>query len=48
MLKSYPPEVVRQIYGGISQNNLCFVIEVNSEIIGECWLLDKHTDSMLI
>lgn len=37
-VKSYPPEVVQQIYGGISQNNLCFVIEVNSEIIGECWL----------
>lgn len=33
-----PPETVHQIYGGISQNNLCFIIEVNGETIGECWL----------
>lgn len=32
------PEVVHQIYGGISQNNLCFAIEVNGKTIGECWL----------
>ena len=37
-VESYPPEVVRQIYGEISQNSLCFLIEVNGEIIGECWL----------
>lgn len=37
-VESYPSEVVHQIYGGISQNNLCFVVEVNGEIIGECWL----------
>lgn len=37
-VKGYPIEVVHQIYGGISQNNLCFAIEVNGEIIGECWL----------
>ncbi len=37
-VESYSPEVVRQIYGGISQNSLCFLIEVNGEIIGECWL----------
>jgi len=37
-VESYPPEMVRQIYGGISQNSLCFLIEVNGEIIGECWL----------
>ncbi len=37
-IESYPPEVVHQIYGGISQNNLCFAVEVNGEIIGECWL----------
>ena len=36
--EAYPPEVVHQIYGGISQNNFCFIIEVNGEIIGECWL----------
>ena len=37
-VEAYPPEVVHQIYGEISQNSLCFVIEVNGEIIGECWL----------
>ena len=37
-VESYPPEMVRQIYGGISQNSLCFMIEVNGENIGECWL----------
>ena len=37
-VESYSPEVVRQIYGGISQNSLCFLIEVNGEMIGECWL----------
>ena len=37
-IESYPPEVVHQIYGGISQNNLCFALKVNNEIIGECWL----------
>ena len=37
-VERYSPEMVRQIYGGISQNSLCFLIEVNGEIIGECWL----------
>ncbi len=37
-IEGYLPEVVHQIYGGISQNNLCFAIEVNGETIGECWL----------
>ena len=37
-VESYSPEVVRQIYGGVSQNSLCFLVEVNGEIIGECWL----------
>jgi len=36
---SYPPEVVHQIYGGIShQGNLCFAIETKGQLIGECWL----------
>lgn len=37
-VESYPHEVIHQIYGGISQNNPCFVVEVNGKIIGECWL----------
>lgn len=35
---AYPPEVVNQIYGNISQNNFCFAVEFDGEIIGECWL----------
>lgn len=37
-VEAYPPELVHQIYGGISQNNPCFAVEVNGEIVGECWL----------
>lgn len=36
--RSYSPETVRQIYGGIAKDNPCFVVEVNGSIIGECWL----------
>ena len=28
----------RKFYGGISQNNLCFLVEVNARAIGDCWL----------
>lgn len=35
---SYGPETVRQIYGGVSQNALCFLIEADGAPIGECWL----------
>ncbi len=37
-VESYPAETVHQIYGGISQNNPCFAVEVNGETIGDCWL----------
>lgn len=37
-VKSYPPEVVHKIYGGISQDNFCFAVEANGEVIGSCWL----------
>lgn len=37
-VKSYPPEIVHQIWGRISENNFCFVIELNGETIGACWL----------
>lgn len=35
---SYNAATVHHIYGGISQNALCFLIEVNSIPSGECWL----------
>lgn len=37
-VERYPPEAVRRIYGEISKNSLCFLIEVNGRAIGECWL----------
>lgn len=35
---SYGADTVHQIYGGVSQNAFCFLIEVNNIPIGECWL----------
>ncbi len=35
---SYPPEVVHEIYGGVSANALCFLVEYEGAPIGECWL----------
>ncbi len=35
---SYGPDTVHQIYGGVSQNAFCFLIEVDGVPIGECWL----------
>ncbi len=37
-VESYPPEVIHQIYGGSLENILYFLIEVNGEAVGECWL----------
>lgn len=35
---SYGPDTVHQIYGGVSQSALCFIIEVDGAPVGECWL----------
>ncbi len=35
---SYDHDTVHHIYGGVSQNAFCFLIEVNGVPIGECWL----------
>ncbi len=32
------PDIVRGIYGGVSQNALCFLMEVDGQPIGACWL----------
>ena len=37
-IEAYSPEDVEGIYGWISQENLCFAIEVNGMTVGECWL----------
>jgi aminoglycoside 6'-N-acetyltransferase len=38
IVRSYDKVTVHQIYGGVSQNAFCFLIEVNGVPIGECWL----------
>jgi len=35
---SYGPDTVHQIYGEVSQNARCFLIEVDGVPVGECWL----------
>jgi len=35
---SYGPDTVHKIYGGVSQNAFCFLVEVGGIPIGECWL----------
>jgi aminoglycoside 6'-N-acetyltransferase len=42
--RSYNKETVHNIYGGVSQNALCFLIEVNNIPIGECWLQKMNLD----
>jgi len=36
--RCYDANTVHAIYGGVSQSALCFLIEVNGEAVGECWL----------
>ena len=35
---SYDQKMVQQIYGTVSKNALCFLVEAQGEPIGECWL----------
>ncbi len=35
---SYGPDTVHDIYGGVSQNAFCFLVEADGVPIGECWL----------
>ena len=35
---SYEADTVHDIYGGVSQNAFCFLIEADGVPIGECWL----------
>lgn len=38
IVRSYDKETVHKIYGGVSQNAFCFLIEADGLPIGECWL----------
>jgi RimJ/RimL family protein N-acetyltransferase len=49
VVEAYDADTVHDIYGGTSQNALCFLIEVNGEPAGECWLQKmnlKHISGM--
>lgn len=35
---SYGPDTVHDIYGGVSQDAFCFLIEADGVPVGECWL----------
>lgn len=38
---------VQRKYGGMSQNNLCFAVEVNGEVVGECWLQKMNVPAVI-
>lgn len=38
IVRSYNKDTVHVIYGGVSQNAYCFLVEVNGTSIGECWI----------
>lgn len=38
----YTPEIVEKIYHTVSQNALCFAIEANDAMIGDCWLQEMN------
>lgn len=40
--RAYDPDTVRSIYGGVSQHALCFLMEIDAQPIGECWLQDMN------
>ena len=44
---SYGPDTVHAIYGGISQDNFCFLIEADGVAIGECWLQKMNLPEVL-
>jgi RimJ/RimL family protein N-acetyltransferase len=46
-VESYSLEEVQRIYRGISQSALCFMIEIDGEPIGECWLQRMNLDRIL-
>lgn len=43
---SYSPETVREIYGGVSRDALCFLVEVDDRPVGECWLQRMNLENI--
>ncbi|MBQ2958016.1 MAG: GNAT family N-acetyltransferase [Clostridia bacterium] len=46
-VSAYDEEAVRAIYGGVSRNAHCFLIEADGVPIGECWLQRMNLASVL-
>lgn len=44
---SYGPELVRAIYGGVSQHAFCFLVEYDGRPVGECWLQKMNLPAVL-
>jgi len=43
-VSAYTLDQLQQIYRGISQKALCFIIEAESEPIGDCWLQQMNLE----
>lgn len=44
---SYDHDTVHDIYGGVSQNAFCFLVEANGFPIGECWLQKMNLPNVI-
>ncbi len=44
---TYGKDTVHDIYGGVSQNAFCFLIEVDGVSIGECWLQKMNLPNVI-
>jgi len=44
---SHDKDTVHKIYGGVSQNAFCFLIEIDGVPIGECWLQKMNLEKIL-
>jgi aminoglycoside 6'-N-acetyltransferase len=47
IVRSYDKDVVHKIFGGVSQNAFCFLIEVDGVPVGECWLQKMNLNNVL-
>ncbi len=46
-VKGYTLEMVKKIYRSVSQNAYCFIIEVNGQPIGDCWLQHMNLERIM-
>jgi RimJ/RimL family protein N-acetyltransferase len=42
IMRSYDADTVHDIYGGVSKNAFCFLVEADGVPIGECWLQEMN------